>query len=72
MENYPGYKFVCSQPSQLAWLKEFYPSLFVELVEKAKNGQFVPIGGSWVEMVSFSSFSFYSLLIIKLKIIKIK
>ena len=36
---------------ELAWVKEFYPSLFDELKEHASAGRFIPVGGTWVEMV---------------------
>lgn len=54
METYPNYKFTCSQAQQFDWLKTGYPTLFRELVEKSSTGSFIPIGGTWVEMVSLS------------------
>ncbi|CAJ0861615.1 17620_t:CDS:10 [Entrophospora sp. SA101] len=50
MDQYPDYKFVCSQAQQYEWLKDYYPNLFERVKEKATNGQFLPIGGTWVEM----------------------
>jgi len=47
MDDYPEYKFACSQAQQLAWIKEFQPGLYAKI--KAKQGQFVPVGGTWVE-----------------------
>jgi alpha-mannosidase len=41
--------FSCSSAQQLAWIKEFYPELFGRIREKVKAGQFVPVGGMWVE-----------------------
>jgi alpha-mannosidase len=46
----PAYRFAASQMQQFAWLKEDYPELFKRIVEAAKEGSFIPIGGSWVEM----------------------
>ncbi|CAG8578871.1 16816_t:CDS:10, partial [Acaulospora colombiana] len=50
MELYPDYKFVCSQAQQFEWLKIYYPELFKKVQEKSADGQFLPIGGTWVEM----------------------
>ena len=41
--------FSCSSAQQLAWIKELYPELFGRIREKVKTGQFVPVGGMWVE-----------------------
>ncbi|SDU27273.1 alpha-mannosidase [Verrucomicrobium sp. GAS474] len=49
MDTYPEYKFVCSQAQQLAWIKVQQPALYAKLKEKAKTGQFVPAGGTWIE-----------------------
>nr|WP_300141560.1 glycoside hydrolase family 38 C-terminal domain-containing protein [Propionicimonas sp.] len=48
-EDHPGFVFACSQAQQLAWIKEGYPDLFARLRELAARGQFVPVGGMWVE-----------------------
>jgi alpha-mannosidase len=49
MDEDPGFVFSCSSAQQLAWMKEFYPELFSRIKEKVKAGQFVPVGGMWVE-----------------------
>lgn len=49
MDEYPDFVFSCSSAQQFAWIKEFYPELFVRIREKVKSGQFVPVGGMWVE-----------------------
>ncbi len=49
MDEDPGFVFSCSSAQQLAWMKEFYPELFGRIREKVKAGQFVPVGGMWVE-----------------------
>ncbi|MCO4252972.1 alpha-mannosidase [Pseudarthrobacter raffinosi] len=49
MDEDPGFVFSCSSAQQLAWMKEFYPELFGRVREKVKAGQFVPVGGMWVE-----------------------
>lgn len=40
------------QAQQLEWVKVHYPSLFDEIKVFAAKGQFIPVGGTWVEMVS--------------------
>lgn len=49
MDEDPGFVFSCSSAQQLAWIKEFYPELFGRIREKVMTGQFVPVGGMWVE-----------------------
>lgn len=49
MGRYPEYQFVASQAQQYKWLSQDHPSTFKRLVSKVKDGQFIPIGGSWVE-----------------------
>ena len=48
-ENYPEFRFVVSQPQQLAWVKEEEPKLYEKLRELARKGKLEPIGGGWVE-----------------------
>lgn len=50
MEKYPDFKFTCSQAQQYEWVKERYPGLYAEIKKFVKSGQFVPVGGAWVEM----------------------
>ena len=49
MEDYPEYRFACSQAQQYAWIKERNPDLWQRLRAAVERGQFVPVGGSWVE-----------------------
>lgn len=49
MDRYPDYRMIASQAQQYQWLKEDYPALFAKLKVKVKAGQFIPVGGSWVE-----------------------
>ncbi|MCW2975643.1 MAG: man2c1 [Actinomycetia bacterium] len=49
MDDYPEYRFACSQAQQYAWIKERNPDLWQRLRAKVDTGQFVPVGGSWVE-----------------------
>lgn len=49
MDEDPDFVFSCSSAQQLAWIKEYYPELFGRIREKVKSGQFIPVGGMWVE-----------------------
>jgi alpha-mannosidase len=49
MDEYPDYRFACSQAQQYAWVKEREPELYARIRAKVEGGQFVPTGGSWVE-----------------------
>jgi alpha-mannosidase len=49
MDDYPEYRFACSQAQQYAWIKERDPDLWSRIRTKVEAGQFVPVGGSWVE-----------------------
>ncbi|MFX4294601.1 alpha-mannosidase [Streptomyces bohaiensis] len=49
MDRDPDYRFAMSQAQQLAWLKEHRPELFARVREKVAAGQFLPVGGMWVE-----------------------
>ena len=49
MEDHPEYRFVCSAAQHLAWIEERYPELFARIAERVRTGQFVPVGGMWVE-----------------------
>jgi alpha-mannosidase len=49
MEDYPHYKFVCSQAQQLEWMRVDYPALFKRIQAQVAAGRFIPAGGTWVE-----------------------
>ena len=49
MDENPDFIFSCSSAQQLAWMKEYYPELFGRIRDKVRAGQFVPVGGMWVE-----------------------
>src|SRR5579859_4276952 len=49
MEEYPDYRFACSQPVQYLWMKESYPSIFEGIRQKVASGQWEPVGSMWVE-----------------------
>ncbi|KAI9490397.1 galactose mutarotase-like domain-containing protein [Zychaea mexicana] len=50
MDRYPEYKFICSQAQQYEWVKDNYPPLWDRIKEKISMGQFMPTGGTWIEM----------------------
>ncbi|MEN3304166.1 MAG: alpha-mannosidase [Micromonosporaceae bacterium] len=47
--EYPEFVFACSQAQQYAWVKERYPEIFQRIRNSIKAGQWVPVGGMWVE-----------------------
>jgi alpha-mannosidase len=49
MDEYPDYRFACSQPAQYAWMKESYPDIFQGIRERTAAGQWEPVGSMWVE-----------------------
>ncbi len=49
MDDYPEYRFACSQAQQYAWIKERNPDLWARIRAAVERGQWVPVGGSWVE-----------------------
>ena len=49
MERYPEHRFACSQAQQWAWMRERNPDLWTRMVARAREGRFIPAGGTWVE-----------------------
>jgi len=49
MDAYPQFMFACSQAYQYAVIEQSDPDLFARIRAKAAGGQWVPVGGSWVE-----------------------
>ncbi|XP_075753510.1 alpha-mannosidase 2C1 [Pelodiscus sinensis] len=50
MEKNPEFTFVCSQAQQFEWVRNRYPGLYAQIQDFAKEGRFIPVGGTWVEM----------------------
>ncbi|MEV6608991.1 glycoside hydrolase family 38 C-terminal domain-containing protein [Kutzneria sp. NPDC051319] len=48
-KDYPEFVFACSQAQQYAWAKEHHPVVYQRMQEAAKAGNWVPVGGMWVE-----------------------
>lgn len=49
MDDHPDFVFAMSQAQQLDWIKTYRPELFERVKKKIADGQFVPVGGMWVE-----------------------
>ncbi|MFI5979462.1 alpha-mannosidase [Streptomyces sp. NPDC051555] len=49
MDEHPEFLFAMSQAQQLDWIKTYRPELFERIKKKIADGQFVPVGGMWVE-----------------------
>jgi alpha-mannosidase len=49
MDEYPEYRFACSQAQHYAWIEERNPELWARIRAKVEAGQWVPVGGTWVE-----------------------
>jgi alpha-mannosidase len=49
MDEYPEHVFAASQAEQYAWVKERDPALWEDLKQRVASGQWVPVGGTWVE-----------------------
>jgi len=48
-ERHPELVFACSQAQQYAWVRDGYPELFERVRARVRTGQWVPVGGTWVE-----------------------
>lgn len=49
METHPDFKFVCSQPQQYVWMKQYYSSIYQDIKVAVQRGQWEIVGGMWVE-----------------------
>jgi alpha-mannosidase len=49
MREYPEHRFACSSAQHYAWVKERAPELYREIRERVRSGQWIPVGGSWIE-----------------------
>jgi alpha-mannosidase len=49
IDEYPEYVFCASQAQHYAWAKERDPQLWEAIRERVARGQWVPVGGSWIE-----------------------
>ncbi|MEA2396115.1 MAG: alpha-mannosidase [Solirubrobacteraceae bacterium] len=49
MDEYPEYVFAASQAQHYAWVAERDPALWDAVRERVARGQWVPVGGTWIE-----------------------
>lgn len=49
LDRYPEHRFVASQAQQFKWLEQLYPYVWDRVKSHIKKGNFMTIGGSWVE-----------------------
>jgi alpha-mannosidase len=49
MDQYPEYRFACSQAAQYEWVKNLAPKLYERIKEKIRAGQWEVTGSMWVE-----------------------
>ncbi len=49
MEAYPEFRFACSQTYQYECIEQQNPELFRRIREKVEAGQWIPVGGTYVE-----------------------
>ena len=49
MDRHPELIYAMSSAQQFAWLKVERPEVFARVADRVKTGQFVPVGGMWVE-----------------------
>ncbi|NMM97744.1 alpha-mannosidase [Bifidobacterium olomucense] len=49
MDEDPDFKYAMSSAQQYEWLEAEHPDLFRRMMERVKEGRFIPVGGMWVE-----------------------
>jgi alpha-mannosidase len=49
MRDYPEHRFACSSAQHYAWVKERDPELYEQILARVREGQWVPVGGTWIE-----------------------
>ena len=49
MRDYPEHRFACSSAQHYAWVKERDPELYGQMLARVREGQWVPVGGTWIE-----------------------
>lgn len=49
MDEYDDYRFLLCEPPILEWLREHYPNVYSRVLEKTREGKFLPEGALWVE-----------------------
>jgi alpha-mannosidase len=49
MRDYPEHRFACSSAQHYVWVKEREPAMYEEILARVRSGQWVPVGGTWIE-----------------------
>ena len=49
METHPELVYAMSSAQQFAWLRDHRPEVWQGVLERVRQGRFVPVGGMWVE-----------------------
>ena len=49
MDTHPELRYAMSSAQQYAWLKAHRPEVYARVADRVKAGQFLPVGGMWVE-----------------------
>lgn len=49
MDEYPEYRFACSQAYQYDVIRRRNPDLYKRIKERFKRKQWIPVGGTWIE-----------------------
>jgi alpha-mannosidase len=49
MDDYPEYRFCASSAQHYTWIEERQPELFAAITQRVDSGQWIPVGGMWVE-----------------------
>ncbi len=49
MDEDPDFKYAMSSAQQYEWLEQTRPELFHRMLERIREGRFIPVGGMWVE-----------------------
>lgn len=49
MERFPGFRFLCSQAQQYAWIRDLSPRVFAQIMGRVREGRWEPMGAMWIE-----------------------
>ncbi len=65
LKEYDDFVFTCSSAAYYRWVEEIDPDMFQEIVERVKEGRWVPVNGWWVQpdcnMPSLESYARHAL-----------
>ncbi|WEV73846.1 glycosyl hydrolase-related protein [Bifidobacterium sp. ESL0798] len=49
MDYDPDFRYAMSSAQQYEWLQQEHPDIFKRMLQRVKEGRFIPVGGMWVE-----------------------